>query len=96
MISVKLLNKLSPSDIESVSLFTARVRASRENVGSGVASFVVTTGTTTPAPLPVVPRFERTFYEASISKDNQLTFEVPTIVADTYTNDVVLELEGGE
>lgn len=96
MVSVKLLNALSESDIVDKSVLTARVRASRDNVGSGVASIAITTGTTTPTPLPVSPRFERTFYEASITKDNQLAFEVPKIVEATYSSDVTFDLEGGK
>lgn len=96
VVTVKLLNELSDSDLVDQSLLTANVRASRENVGSGVASIAITTGTTTPVPVPISPRFERTFYEGSISRENQLSFEVPTIDASTYTSDVVFELEGGE
>lgn len=96
LVTVKLLNELSPSDVADKSLFTARVRANRENVGTGVASFAIVTGTTTPAPLPVRPQFERAYYEASISKDSKLIAEVLTIVPDTYSDAISLTLEGGK
>lgn len=96
LVTVKLLNALSADDVVDKTLLTASVRASRANVGSGIASFAITTGTTTPVPLPVAPRFERTFYEASISRDNQFTYEVPTIVEATFSSLVDFQLDGGE